>query len=165
MTAGVALPGSMGRVLVVGIGNPDCGDDGIGPLVVRQLVGRVLPDVAILERTGDALALIEDWAGQDAVVLVDAAAGAVPGRVHRIDLLADTLPTDLSLSSTHGIGVAEAVGLARALGLLPQRVIAYAIEGADFDPGAPVDPMVAASVDAVVARIAAEVRCLQQGLA
>jgi len=163
MTASVALPGSMGRVLVVGIGNPDCGDDGIGPLVVRQLIGRVPPEVAILERTGDALALIDDWAGRDAVVLVDAAAGTLPGRVHRIDLLADTLPTDLSLSSTHAFGVAEAVGLARTLGLLPPRVIAYAIEGADFDPGAPVSAMVAASVDAVVARVAAEVRRLQQG--
>jgi len=164
MTEGAALPGSMGRVLVVGIGNPDCGDDGIGPLVARRLVGRVPPDVEIIERTGDALALIEDWAGRDAVVLVDAAAGTVPGCVHRIDLLADTLPTDLSLSSTHGFGVAEAVGLARTLGLLPERVIAYAIEGADFGPGAPVNPMVAASVDAVVTRVAAEVRRLQQGL-
>jgi hydrogenase maturation protease len=164
MTDVAARARSTGRVLIVGIGNPDCGDDGIGPLVVRQLVGRVPPDVAILERTGDALALIEDWVGRDAVVLVDAAAGTVPGRVHRIDLLVDTLPTDLSLSSTHGFGVAEAVGLARTLGLLPRRVIAYAIEGADFEPGAPVDPMVAASVDAVVARVAAEVRRLQQGL-
>ncbi len=154
----------MGGVLVVGIGNPDRGDDGAGPLVVRRLVGRLPPGVAIVERSGDALALIDDWAGRDAVVLVDAAAGTAPGCVHRIDLLADALPTDVSLSSTHGFGVAEAVGLARSLGLLPERVIAYAIEGADFGPGAPVSPMVAASLDPVVARVAAEVRRLQQGL-
>ncbi len=88
-----------------------------------------------------------------------------PGRVHRIDLLADALPTDLSLSSTHAFGVAEAVGLARTLGLLPERVIAYAIEGADFGPGAPVSPQVAASLDAAAARVAAELCHLQHELA
>lgn len=51
----------MTNVLLVGIGNPDRGDDGVGPLVARQLLGRVPPNVAIIERTGDALALIEDW--------------------------------------------------------------------------------------------------------
>jgi hydrogenase maturation protease len=79
-------------VLVVGIGNPDRGDDGVGPLVVRQVAERLPPDLArhvgIIERTGDALALIDDWAGRDAVVLVDASAPvSAAGRVHRIDLL------------------------------------------------------------------------------
>lgn len=158
--------GPMARMLVVGIGNPDRGDDGIGPLVVRQLLGRqragrVSSDVTFIERTGDALALIDDWAGRDAVILVDAAAPiAAPGRVHRIDLLADALPAELSLSSTHAFGVAEAVGLAHTLGLLPPHVIAYAIEGANFDPGAPVSPMVAAAAIEVVTRVAAELRHL-----
>lgn len=144
------------RVLVIGIGNPDRGDDGIGPLVVRQLAGAVPPDVAIIERTGDALALIDDWAGHDTVILVDAAAGSMPGRIHRIDLLEDELPNDLSLASTHAFGVADAVGLARTLGLLPRRLIAYAIEGGSFDPGAPVSPKVAASRNETVRLVANE---------
>jgi hydrogenase maturation protease len=149
------------RVLVVGIGNPDRGDDGIGPLVVRQLIGRVSRDVAIIERSGDALALIDDWEGRDAVILVDAAAsGGRPGSIHRIDLLRDTLPPELSLSSTHGFGVAEAVGLADALDLLPAQVIAYAIEGANFDAGAPISPEVAAVTAEVADRVVAELKQL-----
>jgi hydrogenase maturation protease len=152
---------SAARVLVVGIGNPDRGDDGIGPLVVRQLIGRVSRDVAIIERSGDALALIDDWEGRDAVILVDAAApGGTPGCVHRIDLLRDALPPELSLSSTHGFGVAEAVGLADALDLLPAQVIAYAIEGANFDAGAPISPQVAAVTAEVADRVAAELKQL-----
>jgi len=152
---------SAARVLVVGIGNPDRGDDGIGPLVVRQLIGRVSRDVAIIERSGDALALIDDWEGRDAVILVDAAApGGTPGCVHRIDLLRDALPPELSLSSTHGFGVAEAVGLADALDLLPAQVIAYAIEGANFDAGAPISPQVAAVTAEVADRVAAELKHL-----
>jgi hydrogenase maturation protease len=147
------------RVLVVGIGNPDRGDDGIGPLVVRQLIGRVSRDVAIIERSGDALALIDDWEGRDAVILVDAVApGGTPGSIHRIDLLRDVLPPELSLSSTHGFGVAEAVGLADALDLLPGQVIAYAIEGANFDAGAPISPQVAAVTAEVADRVAAELK-------
>jgi hydrogenase maturation protease len=157
--------GPVRKMLVVGIGNPDRGDDGIGALIVRQLMGRVSPDVAIIERSGDALALIEDWADRDAVILVDAAAGPAPGSVHRIDLIREELPAELSLSSTHAFGVAEAVGLARTLGLLPARVIAYAIEGANFDPGAPLSAAVAAAADEVVTRVAAELCQLEHALA
>ena len=53
-------------LLVIGIGNPDCGDDAIGPLVARLLVGHVPPEVAIVERAGDMLGLIDDWSGRDA---------------------------------------------------------------------------------------------------
>jgi len=92
-------------------------------------------------------------------------AGGEPGGVHRIDLTRDTLPTGLSLASTHAFGVAQAVGLARTLGLLPRRVVAYAVEGAGFDPGAPISPQVAAVVDDVVVRVVGEVSRLQRELA
>jgi len=105
--------------------------------------------------------LIDEWAGRDAVILVDAAAlVSCPGRVHRIDLLEQQLPTDVSLSSTHAFGVADAVGLACALGLQPRRLIAYAIEGGNFDPGASISPEVAASVSEVVKRVTDEISLL-----
>jgi len=166
----MTAPGLAPRLLVIGMGNPDRGDDAIGPLIARQLVGRqlaghVAQNVAIIERSGDALALIDDWAGHDAVILVDAAApGAAPGQVHRLDLLEDNLQAEVSMSSTHAFGVAEAVGLARTLGLLPRHVVAFAIEGANFNPGAPVSPDVTAVVDDVAARIEAELRRLAQQL-
>jgi len=154
------------KVLIVGIGNPDRGDDGIGPLVVRQLAGRVPPSIRLIARTGDALALIEDWAGRDAAVLVDAAApGTTPGRVHRIDLLEEELPTDLSRASTHAFGVADTVGLARTLDLLPASVIVYAVEGVNFEPGAALSPEVAAAAEEVVSRIAAELCHLEHDCA
>jgi hydrogenase maturation protease len=108
--------------------------------------------------------LIEDWAGRDAAVLVDAAApGTAPGRIRRVDLLQDELRPQLSRSSTHAFGIADAVGLARALGLLPRRVIVYAIEGASFDPGAKLTPEVAGAADEVVARVVAEIETLHRG--
>ncbi|HEY0184697.1 MAG TPA: hydrogenase maturation protease [Rhodopila sp.] len=151
-------------MLIVGIGNPDRGDDAIGPLVVRRLAGRVPPDVATVECGGDVLALIDDWAGHDAVILVDATASSTtPGRIHRIDPRRDELLPEPSLSSTHGFGVAEAIALARTLDLLPRHLIIYAIEGACFEAGAPVSRAVVASINEVVTRVADEVCDLSSG--
>lgn len=140
--------------LVIGFGNPDCGDDAAGPLVARRLAGRIA--ARVLERHGDALALLDAWAGVELLVLVDAAAPmGTPGRIHRLDLTAD-LPRELSVGSVHSFGLPEAVALSRRLGTLPARVVVYAIEGLCFDVGGAVSAAVAAAVGAVADRIAAE---------
>jgi hydrogenase maturation protease len=156
-----------GGTLVIGVGNPDRGDDAVGLHVARRLAGLGLPGVAVEEAGGDTLALLERWAGAARVVLVDAAAplarlGAAaplarPGRIHRLEPLAGPLPRDLALGSTHAFGLAEAVELARALGRLPRRMTIYAIEAASFAPGAALSPAVAAAVDELAGRIAADI--------
>jgi len=121
-------------VLVVGIGNPDRGDDGVGVVVVRRLRGRVGPDVRLIEMPSDVMRLVDCWSPSDTVVLVDATcSGAPPGTVRRLDATAAPLPARVfGGSSTHGFGVAEAVELARALGRLPRQLVVYGIEGARF---------------------------------
>jgi hydrogenase maturation protease len=145
------------QLVVIGIGNPDRADDGVGPRVVARLGPLSGARVHTLPR--DAFAIIEAWAGAAAVILIDAAAViAMPGRVHRIDLAVDQLPCELGLASTHAFGLAEAISLARSLGRLPAKVIVYAIEGVCFEPGAPMSAEVIAAVDQVSQLIAAEVR-------
>ena len=145
------------RALVIGLGNPDRGDDAVGLHVVRQVASLGLPDVAVEAAGGDTLALLDRWAGVGRVVLIDAAAPiALPGRIHRLDPLAGPLPRDLALGSTHAFGLAEAVELARTLGLLPRRMTIYAIEAACCDPGVVLSPAVAAAVEPAARRIAVE---------
>jgi hydrogenase maturation protease len=80
-------------------------------------------------------------------VVVDAAAsGAPPGTIRRFDARAGRLPARLMRSSTHALGVPEAIELARALGRLPARVEVYAIEGARFTAGAELSPAVEQAV-------------------
>ena len=132
-------------MLVIGFGNPDCGDDAAGPMVARLLAGRI--EARVLERHGDALALLDEWQGADALVLIDAAAPmGSPGRIHPVDIAAADLPRGLAVGSTHAFGLPEAVALSRRLGTLPRRAMVYAIEGVCFDPGAPVSPAVAEAV-------------------
>lgn len=150
-------------VLVVGLGNPARGDDGVGERVARRLGPLVPAGVDVMHRAGDVMALIEDWAGYGALVVVDASApDGNPGRVRRFDLSEEALSPAVGVASSHAFGLAEAVAMARALGLAPELIIVYAIEGADFDSGAPLSAAVAAAVDGVVAAVLEESGSLQQ---
>ena len=150
-------------ILVAAVGNADRGDDGVGPLVAQKLSGRLPGEAKLVVRSGDMMSLIEDWAGFEAVIFVDAAAPkGSPGRIHRINLADEKLPPELSFTSSHAFGVAEAIELARVLELAPRRIVVYAIEGACFDTGAPFTPAVLSAAAEVADRIAAEVCCIAE---
>jgi hydrogenase maturation protease len=150
-------------VLVVGIGNAMRGDDAAGLEVVRRLCEREsVPGVAVRTLEGEGIGLLDLWEGVRAVVLVDSVrSGAAPGTVRRLDAGAEPLPAELrSSSSTHAVGVAEAIEVARALGRLPRRLVLYGVEGDRFDAGAALSSPVAAAIDAVVARVLEEAATL-----
>jgi len=148
----------MGRLIILGIGNPYRGDDGVGLVVARSLRDKVPRDVVVLEQGGEPAALIEAWADADAVLLIDAvSSGAKPGSLHVIDATRTPLSRDLFRHSTHSFGVAEAVELARTLGKLPPALWIYGIEGKDFGTGLDLSPQVAEAAgktaDAVLDKI------------
>jgi hydrogenase maturation protease len=148
-----ALPHARGRAslidtLVIGLGNSWRGDDGAGPAVARGLLDEVPARVRVYER--EPVGLIEDWAGADAVIVVDAvSSGAPPGTIHRLDPLSEPIPAALSQGSTHAFGLAETIELARTLHRLPQRLTVYGIEGERFAAGEQLSPPVSAAVEAV----------------
>lgn len=146
------------RSVVIGIGNPDRGDDAAGRAVVQWLRGKLPPDVEILEHDGEPASLLGCLEAAAAAYLVDACTSGAPvGAVRRFDVSAAQLPDQAFSVSTHGLGLAEAVELARALGQLPDRCIVYAIEGRSFEPGAPLSPPVAAAVTDAGRRLRREI--------
>ncbi len=111
-----------------------------------------------MEQSGEPAALIEAWRDADRVVLIDAAHGpAAPGTVHRFDANASALPVTLSSSSSHSLGVAEAIGLSRALGSLPRRLAVYCVEAESVEPGAPLSARVEAALPVLLARVLDEI--------
>ncbi len=137
------------KTVVIGIGNALRGDDAAGVAVAERLQG-----VACEEEPSR---LIEAWEGADAAVLIDTVvSGAPPGTLHRFDASTTPIPARQLRSSTHAIGLAETIELARALGKLPPRVVVYGIEGESFDAGAPLSPDVEAAVTRLVATIEEE---------
>ena len=97
--------------------------------------------------------------GLDIAVIVDAVrSGDEPGRVtwHEVGRGEPVLParTAPGAAGTHGLGLATAIELSRALGLLPARVVVVGIEAASFGHGGamsrPVTSAVPAAVDVVL---------------
>jgi hydrogenase maturation protease len=140
---------------IICCGNPDRGDDGVGALVAKRLRDS---GVEAEVRSGEALDLIEAWSGADNVVVVDAVeTGASLGTVHLWDGRKASFPADESVS-THGLGVAAAIRIARVLGRLPERLQMCGIEGRRFEHGTEVSPELQLAVEQVVRQLSAAYR-------
>lgn len=148
---------SGGRI-VVGIGNSDRGDDGVGRLVARRLAGSLPADVEVTEHDGEAASLLDRIEGADAAYLIDACvSGAPSGTVRRIDVRTEELPGIQFGLSTHGFGLAEAMALGDALGQLPERCVIFAIEAGTVETGATLSPAVMDAVEMVATAVQEEV--------
>jgi len=143
------------RVIVIGVGNRLRGDDAAGLEAVRRLRDRRLPaSITATAHEGEAIELQELWDGADAVVLVDALSSDAPaGTVRRFDASHGAPASALSRSSSHAIGIGDAVELGRVLGTLPAALVVYGIEGARFELGAPLSDEVASALDELIAAV------------
>ncbi|MEO8091740.1 MAG: hydrogenase maturation protease [bacterium] len=145
----------MGRFeTLIGIGNRFRRDDAAGLEVARRLRLAQPPGVTVLEREGEPTSLLEAWSDADEALVVDGvSSGAEPGTLHRFEASEGALPARLFKSSTHALGVAEAVELARELDRLPPRLAVYGIEGENFEAGEGLTPAVQAAVEELVAEL------------
>jgi len=140
-------------MLILGCGNRQRGDDAAGVLAAERLRGL---GIAAEVCSGEPSELMEAWSGAEDVILIDAVVTGSPvGSVYVWD---GQHPPAFATSagSTHGLGVAHAIELARALDCLPARLRVYGIEGKKFEIGSGVSPQVERAVEEVVERIAAE---------
>lgn len=139
--------------LVIGVGNPDRGDDAAGLSVARKIRDAGLPDVIVRELDGDQVTLLDEWDGADEVCVIDAVcSGGPPGAVYRFDG-SRPLGARFGQRGTHSFSLAEVIELARALRRLPARLDGYGIEGATFALGAGLSPAAEAAVRAVTGQI------------
>ena len=138
------------KAVVVGVGNSVRGDDAAGFAVAQRVRSRVPDRVSVLECEQEPTRLLDAWEGADVAVVVDAVlSGGEPGSIHRFDASADPVPARMFRSSTHAFGIGDAVELGRALGRLPDRVVVFGIEGAEFALGSGLSDPVARAVDDV----------------
>ena len=70
-----------------------------------------------------------------------------------MDASSDSLPSPPRSTSTHGLGLGEAIELARAMGELPSRIVVYGIEGRDFARGRGLSREVEAALEEVSLRV------------
>lgn len=119
------------RPLVIGVGNRDRGDDALGPNVADLFARR--HEVETLVAEGDLSDLSLRWDPDQRVVIIDAmSSGCRPGSIFEIDGLDRELPIGCGTVSSHGVGLAEAIELARVLDRLPRQLTILAIEATSF---------------------------------
>jgi len=150
----------MNPTLVLGVGNPDCGDDGAGPALVARLRRHAPRGADLVDSDGEVTRLLAALDGRERVILVDAALGATPGRILRLSGAELAPLTVLRAGSTHALGVAQALALHGALGRPTADVRVFAIEGRSFRPGDGLSPAVARAIPRVERMVRAEIeRC------
>jgi hydrogenase maturation protease len=151
-------------VLVIGVGNPYRRDDAAGLIAARRLGEAAAGLVSVWEESVEGAALLEAWEGADTVILLDAvSSGAPAGTIRRIEAHHEAVPADVFLSSTHAFNVAEAIELARVLHRLPRRLIVFGVEGARFEAGRGLSPVVERAIEQLVARALEDIRAATGG--
>jgi hydrogenase maturation protease len=146
------------RVLVAGVGNLLRRDDGFGPAVAARL--DTMPEgVEVIETGIGGIALLQElMAGCDGLVLVDAVdRGAPPGTVVVIEPEAregvEYVP-DVHLANPQRV-----LDMAKALGVLPERVVIVGCQPGDVDElDDRLSPEVERAVDVAVQRVQETVR-------
>ncbi|MBN1146326.1 MAG: hydrogenase maturation protease [Anaerolineales bacterium] len=124
---------SAGGALVLSLGNPLRGDDGVGCAALRELScdSRLPKGAALLDcyRGGLMTALLSGK--YERVIIVDAALlGCLPGTWKRFTLGEARLATiDLAACQTlHNVSLAEAVALAETLAIPLPEIIIYGVQ-------------------------------------
>jgi len=147
------------RALVIGCGNLLRGDDAAGPVLVRRMWDRGLPDgVGCADGGTGGMDVAFQMRGVPHVILVDAcSSGSEPGTLfevpgHEVEQLPP--PTGINL---HAFRWDHAIAFARWLlkDEYPGKVTAYLIEGARYEIGEGLSPAVDAAVDRLVVRLLA----------
>lgn len=138
----------MSDLIIIGIGNPMRGDDGVGWAVIDLLKQNT--QIPLQKQRGDIADLMEAFEHYSTVYLVDACTLNAPaGSWRRIDGIHDSLPEEHTQTSTHGFGITQAIGMAKNLNLLPSKLIIYAICGHDYEMNNTLSPSVEAAIEKV----------------
>ncbi len=149
-------------IVIIGCGNTNRSDDGVGVWVIRELERRVMPDGVRLIDAGtggmDVMFHMEDI---QHVILIDAAqTGAAPGQIYRVpgeQLATLPPPNNLSLHNfrwQHALAVGRMIYKER----FPTDISVYLIQVASLEVGLELSPAVLAGAEQVVALIAEEVQ-------
>jgi hydrogenase maturation protease len=118
------------KQVVLGIGNPIIGDDGVAFHVIEALQADPPPDdVTLTAADVSGLAILDLITGFDEVVIVDAiqTVNGVPGDIYRLEL--DDFRVTKHTISPHDVDLPTALDIAKLLKIqIPRKVSIVAIE-------------------------------------
>ena len=142
----------MSTLTVIGVGNAQYGDDGVGVAVIEALRdSRSEIDLELIEGGTDALGLLEYLPNRKRVVIIDAARmDEQPGTVRCFDPAEANLVLQWDHLSLHGVGLAETYRLATQLDMLPDQLWVIGIQPAEVMVQNQLSPEVQAAIPKVI---------------
>ena len=149
-------------LLILGLGNLLCTDDGLGAVAVASLMRHyhVPEDVVVLDGGTLGLALLPYFQQARTAIIVDAIRADRPaGSFVRLEG-AEVAPAVLNRLSVHQIGVADLLDGARWLDRYPIRVILLGLVPETIELGVGCSRPVADALPGLVRRIVTEARAL-----
>ena len=138
------------RTIILGVGNPICGDDAVGLHVVQQLRRRVDdPDVTIEEAMTGGLPLVERLAGYDRAIIIDSIrdGNAEEGDVRRLTADAFTSAAD---SYPHGIDFGTALSYLKKISDEVPDIVVIGVVIGECELAEQLSPAIAAAVPCAV---------------
>jgi len=145
-------------IMILGIGNLLCRDDGIGVRIAVEMQGiDKYSGIRIVDggSSPDLFSLLDD--DIDKLIIVDALRGSgLPGDIYRLHLQEENI-ADGPAASLHGMGVLDSLKLMKQLGQQPPRVTVIGIEPADVSHGLELSPVIESMVPAIIGAVESEI--------
>lgn len=118
-------------VIVLGLGNPLMGDEGIGTVLIEMLGerGGEFGDVDFVDGGTGGMALLTHLAGRKKAVLIDCAImGTEPGTIKRFTPDDITTVKKLAHQSLHEADILKIIELAKQFAECPEEIVIFGIE-------------------------------------
>jgi hydrogenase maturation protease len=156
------MAGSDSRLLILGLGNLLCTDDGVGPQAAQAIAEtRIVPEgVQVLDGGTLGLSLLPYLEDAERAILVDAIeVDAPPGTLVRLE--GDEVgPAVAARLSVHQVGVSDLIEAARWRGRIPPTLVLLGLVPASTELGVELSPRVQAAMPALINAVVDEARAL-----
>ena len=142
------------KTLILGYGNQNRRDDGVGWFILEQLAALNLPNVELETSHQLEVEASETISRFDAVIFVDAAIPEAPEAIQRTVVT----PNFQSHAVAHYLTPADVLSLSKTLYGREPKAVLFSIRGRDFNFGTTLTPEVEQAARDVVKQIAELVR-------
>jgi hydrogenase maturation protease len=150
------------RILILALGNPLRGDDGVGSAVIEALLAcRNIPSCVELVDAGTAgFKTLNLMDGYEHVIIIDAGEmGVEPGEWRRLgtDELLDRAEVEIRTSTLHDAGLVDALAIGKVMDRLPEDISIYLVQPNDINSHTGLSATVSQSVSSICEAILAEI--------